>query len=47
MPHLFDNVKSGNCYGVRLMLTQLEVPFTREEVSVIGDRAAQPGESPR
>ncbi len=45
MPHLYDNVESGNCYKIRLLLTQLGISFTREELSVVGDRDAQRGES--
>ena len=41
--HLYDHAESGNCYKVRLLLTQLGIPFTTESVSVTGDRDAQRG----
>jgi glutathione S-transferase len=31
---LYDNDISGNCYKVRLLLTQLEIPFERRQLSV-------------
>jgi glutathione S-transferase len=30
---LYDNAESGNCYKVRLLLAQLEIPFQRRELS--------------
>ena len=45
MLHLYDHAESGNCYKIRLLLTHLGIPFTREELSVVGDRDAQRGES--
>jgi glutathione S-transferase len=38
---LYDNPISGNCYKVRLLLTQLGLPFDREELSVF-DRSNRP-----
>jgi glutathione S-transferase len=38
---LFDSAVSGNCYKVRLLLTQLGIPFQREELSVF-DRSDRP-----
>lgn len=38
MIQIFDNPLSANCYKVKLLLTQLEIPFRTEEVSVFGDR---------
>jgi glutathione S-transferase len=32
---LYDNAMSGNCYKVRLLLTQLGIAFERRELSVI------------
>lgn len=43
MIKLYDNPESGNCYKVRLLLTQLEIPFETEVLSVHGDRDAQRG----
>ncbi len=43
--HLYDNLESGNCYKVRLLLSHLGIPFTKEDVSVVGDRDAQRGEA--
>jgi glutathione S-transferase len=31
---LYDNDISGNCYKVRLLLTQLKIPFERRQLSV-------------
>jgi glutathione S-transferase len=43
---LYDNAISGNCYKVRLLLTQLGIAFERRELSVIdrSDRAQILGE---
>jgi glutathione S-transferase len=38
---LYDNPASGNCYKVRLLLTQLGLPFERQELSVV-DRSNRP-----
>lgn len=38
MIHLYDSPVSGNGYKVRLLMNQLEIPFTSEEFSVFGDR---------
>ena len=43
MIQLYDNPESGNCYKVRLLLTQLGIPFVTETLSVTGDRDAQRG----
>ena len=32
---LYDNAWSGNCYKVRLLLTQLGIPFERRDMDVI------------
>jgi glutathione S-transferase len=32
---LYDSAVSGNCYKVRLLLSQLGVPFERQEVDVV------------
>jgi len=32
---LYDSAVSGNCYKVRLLLTQLGMPFERQEVDVV------------
>jgi glutathione S-transferase len=39
---LYDNPVSGNCYKVRLLLSQLGIPFERVELSV-HDRSNRPG----
>lgn len=36
---VYDNPDSGNSYKVRLLLTQLHLPFRIESVSVVGDRS--------
>ena len=41
MIKLFDSAVSGNCYKVRLLLTQLGIPFERQELSVF-DRSDRP-----
>ena len=43
---LYDNELSGNCYKVRLLLTQLGIPFERRQLSVFdrSDRAEVLGE---
>jgi glutathione S-transferase len=38
---LYDSAVSGNCYKVRLLLTQLGIPFERHELSVL-DRSNRP-----
>ena len=38
---LYDSAPSGNCYKVRLLLSQLGIPFERHELSV-SDRANRP-----
>ncbi len=37
---LYDNATSGNCYKVRLLLSQLGIPFERREVDVV-DRSGR------
>jgi glutathione S-transferase len=37
---LYDSAVSGNCYKVRLLLTQLGMPFERREVDVV-DRSGR------
>jgi glutathione S-transferase len=37
---LYDSAVSGNCYKVRLLLAQLELPFERREVDVV-DRSGR------
>jgi glutathione S-transferase len=39
---LYDSAISGNCWKVRQMLTWLEIPFERRELSVF-DRSDRPG----
>src|SRR5579863_543721 len=34
MMRLHDNLTSGNCYKVRLLLTRLGIPFTRVEYDI-------------
>lgn len=38
MPKLYDNVDSGNCYKVRLLLAHLGMAHERVHVEVLGDR---------
>jgi glutathione S-transferase len=38
---LYNSQVSGNCYKVRLLLTHLEIPFERRELSVV-DRSNRP-----
>jgi glutathione S-transferase len=38
MMRLYDSAVSGNCYKVRLLLTQLGLAFEREEVDVVHRR---------
>jgi len=38
---LYDNLVSGNCYKVRLLLAQLGIPYERRELSV-QDRSKRP-----
>src|SRR3977135_518284 len=38
---LYDNHHSGNCYKVRLLLTQLGLPYERRELDVV-DRSNRP-----
>ncbi len=45
MLHLYDHTESGNCYKIRLLLAHLGLPYTKEEVSVVGDRDTQRGEA--
>ena len=45
MIELYDNPLSANCYKVRLLLSQLNIPFETETISVVGDRDAQRGEA--
>src|SRR5687768_15681572 len=35
MPLLYDSPVSGNCYKVRLLLSQLGIPFERREMDVV------------
>lgn len=35
MYKLYDFLPSGNCYKVRLLLTQLQIPFTRIEINIL------------
>ena len=39
---LYDNMMSGNGYKVRLLLTQLAIPFKRVEISVTNGETRQP-----
>lgn len=40
MLRLYNNVESGNCYKIRLLLSHLDIPFENIDVSVLGDRDA-------
>jgi len=42
MPTLYDCAASGNCYKVRLLLAQLELPFDRVEVDIFKGESRTP-----
>lgn len=35
MYRLYDFLPSGNCYKVRVLLTQLQIPFTRVDINIL------------
>lgn len=43
MLKLYDFLPSGNCYKVRLLLTQLEIPFERVEINILRGESRTPG----
>ena len=43
MIQLYTSPLSANCYKVKLLLSQLEIPFETTEVSVFGDRDKERG----
>ncbi|MDJ0731486.1 MAG: glutathione S-transferase family protein [Crocosphaera sp.] len=42
MYKLYDFLPSGNSYKVRLLLTQLQIPFTRIEVNILNNESRTP-----
>ncbi|AGY59501.1 glutathione S-transferase family protein [Gloeobacter kilaueensis] len=42
MPHLYEYTPSGNCYKIRLLLTQLGIPFERTELDIIKGETRTP-----
>lgn len=42
MYRLYDFLPSGNCYKVRLLLTQLAIPFDRVEVNILKQQTQTP-----
>ncbi|HEY9603621.1 MAG TPA: glutathione S-transferase family protein [Allocoleopsis sp.] len=42
MLKLYDFLPSGNCYKVRLLLTQLEIPFERVEINILRGESRTP-----
>ncbi|ACK65447.1 Glutathione S-transferase domain protein [Rippkaea orientalis PCC 8801] len=42
MYKLYDFLPSGNCYKVRLLLTQLQIPFTRIEINILNQETRTP-----
>ncbi len=42
MLHLYEYKPSGNCYKVRLLLTQLEIPFQRSFVDILNKESRTP-----
>lgn len=42
MYRLYNFPPSGNCYKIRLLLTQLEIPFERVNVSVVQQETQLP-----
>ncbi|MEQ8961732.1 MAG: glutathione S-transferase family protein [Coleofasciculus sp. C2-GNP5-27] len=44
---LYDFLRSGNCYKVRLLLTQLGIPFERVEVNILQGESRTPEFMPK
>lgn len=44
---LYDFLLSGNCYKVRLLLTQLEIPFELVEVNILNGESRTPEFMPK
>ena len=42
MLRLYDFLPSGSCYKIRLLLTQLGIPFEREEVNILKGESRTP-----
>jgi glutathione S-transferase len=42
MYRLYDFPRSGNCYKVRLLLNQLEIPFERVEINLLEQQTRSP-----
>ncbi|MEG4235833.1 glutathione S-transferase N-terminal domain-containing protein, partial [Microcoleus sp. Pol11C3] len=39
---LYEYSPSGNCYKVRLLLTQLNIPFDRTEINILQGKSRTP-----
>ncbi|MEQ8975767.1 MAG: glutathione S-transferase family protein [Coleofasciculus sp. C1-SOL-03] len=44
---LYDFLRSGNCYKVRLLMTQLGIPFERVEVNILQGESRTPEFMPK
>ena len=42
MPRLYDYLPSGNGYKIRLLLTQLDIPFERIELDIMKGETCTP-----
>jgi glutathione S-transferase len=42
MLRLYDFLPSGNCYKIRLLLTQLEIPFERVDINILKHESRTP-----
>jgi glutathione S-transferase len=42
MLRLYDFLPSGNCYKIRLLLTQLEIPFERVDINILKHESQTP-----
>lgn len=42
MLKLYDYLSSGNCYKIRLLLTQLQIPFQRVDIDILKGKSRTP-----
>ena len=42
MIRLYNSQDSGNSYKIRLLLTQLQIPFERIDIDLLASETAQP-----
>jgi glutathione S-transferase len=42
MLRLYDFLPSGNCYKIRLLLTQLDIPFERVDINIVEGKSRTP-----